>query len=486
MKLKELLADMPITTIRSGGPSLEREVEGITKDSREVRDGYVFFATGASRPYLSRALEQKASAVVSDELLSGDIPCLVVTDNVRLLLARMAARFYGFPSRQLSVTGITGTNGKTTITYLVESIVHAAGRKAGVIGTISHRYSNHARKASNTTPESVDIQSLLRAMKDEGVDHAVMEVSSHALDQHRVEDVDFDRAIFTNLTHDHLDYHKDFARYREAKSLLFHRYLRQSVKERKCAIINIDDDSAPYMKPPTPVTTLTYSVVNQADAHLVTCTDSIAGLTMEISIKGRHVTLSTPLIGRFNVSNILAAALFGQSADLPPDVIRKGIESLPGVPGRLERIPSERPINVFVDYAHTPDALKKTIETLNHVRSGRLIVVFGCGGDRDRTKRPVMGRIVSQLADFAVITSDNPRSEAPLAIMEEIESGVTGGSFKLIENRRNAIAEALATAREHDIVLVAGKGHEEYQIIGDVTHPFSDRAVIEECLNVGA
>lgn len=486
MKLRELLADMPITTVRSGGPLLERQVEGVTKDSREVREGYVFFATGASKPYLSRALEQKASAIVSDELLPGDIPCLVVTDNVRLLLARMAARFFGFPSRQLSVTGITGTNGKTTITYLIESIVNAAGGKAGVIGTISHRYNNHSLKASNTTPESVDIQSLLRAMKDGGVDHAVMEVSSHALDQHRVEEVDFDRAIFTNLTHDHLDYHKDLAHYRDAKGLLFHRYLGQSVKERKHAIINIDDDAASYMRPPLPVNTLTYSVTKEADAYLVSCRETIAGLTMEISLKGQRVALSTPLIGLFNISNILAATLFGDSADLPVDAIRTGIEALSGVPGRLERVPSERPVNVFVDYAHTPDALKKTIETLNKVRSGKLIVVFGCGGDRDRTKRPVMGRIVSQLADFAVITSDNPRSEDPRAIMEEIRSGVTGNSFKIVENRRDAIAEALRLAGEHDVVLVAGKGHEEYQIIGSITHPFSDRAVIEECLDVGA
>ncbi len=383
------------------------------------------------------------------------------------------------------MTGITGTNGKTTITYLVESIVHAAGGKAGVIGTISYRYNGHTLKAPNTTPESVDIQSLLRAMKDEGVAHAVMEVSSHALDQGRVEDVDFDRAIFTNLTHDHLDYHKDFRHYRDAKALLFHRYLRQSTKERKYAIINIDDEAASYLTPTLPVTTLTYSARKDADACLTACKEAITGLTMEISVKGRRMTLSSPLIGLFNVSNILAAVLFGQSADFPADVIKKGIESLPGVPGRLERVASAGPVNVFVDYAHTPDALKKTIETLNRVRSGRLIVVFGCGGDRDRMKRPVMGRIVSQLADIAVITSDNPRSEDPLAIMEEIRSGMAGNTFKVIESRRSAIGEALAMAGEHDVVLVAGKGHEDYQVVGNTTYPFSDKAVIEEYLHVG-
>lgn len=486
MKLKELLAGMPITTVKCGGPLLEREVAGVTKDSREVREGCVFFATEASKPYLARVLEQKVAAVVSDELLPGDIPCMVVTEDVRLLLARMAAKLCGFPSRQLFVTGITGTNGKTTITYLAESIVRSGGKKAGVIGTISYRYNNHVLKASNTTPDSVDLQSLLRAMKDEGMDHAVMEVSSHALDQHRVEDVDFDCAIFTNLTHDHLDYHIDFSRYREAKALLFHRYLAQSVKERKYAIINIDDESAPYLTPSAPVRTLTYSVKGDADACLVGYKEALTGLTVEISIGGRHVTMSTPLLGLFNISNILAAVLFGQSAGLPLDVVVEGVESLPGVPGRLERVPSGRRAKIFVDYAHTPDALKKTIDTLNHVRAGKLIVVFGCGGDRDKTKRPVMGRIVSQLADFAVITSDNPRKEDPFTIMEEIRSGMAGSAFKVIESRRSAIEEALAMAGERDVVLVAGKGHEDYQIVGDVTHPFSDRTVIEECLDVVA
>ncbi len=484
MKLKELLADMPVTTVKCGGTLLEQEIRGITKDSREVREGYVFFVTGGSKPYLSSALERKPAAVVSDELLPGVIPCLVVTDKVRLLLARMAAKFYGFPSRALSVTGITGTNGKTTITYLAESIVHAAGSKAGVIGTISYRYDNHSLRAANTTPESVDIQALLKDMKEAGVGHAVMEVSSHALDQGRVEGVDFDCAIFTNLTHDHLDYHGDFESYKEAKGLLFHRFLQESAKEKKTAIINGDDENGSSLVPAPPVTTLFYSLRKKADAWLASYEESIDGLSLEISLAGTRVSLTTPLIGLFNASNIMAAALFGHCAGFPLEAIEKGITSLPGVPGRLERVPCEKPINVFVDYAHTPDALRKTMETLNHVRSGRLIVVFGCGGDRDRTKRPVMGRIVSQLADVAVVTSDNPRSEDPLAIIGEIKSGMIGNGARVIENRGNAIAEALAMARENDVVLVAGKGHEEYQIVGKEILPFSDKKVVEEFLHV--
>jgi len=484
MTLKQLLTEMPVTAVKGGASSLDQEVLGVTKDSREVREGYVFFATGSSKPFLGKALDRKAAAIVSDEVLPGNIPCLVVTENVRLLLARMAAKLYGFPSRELNVTGVTGTNGKTTITYLIESIVRASGGSAGVVGTISYRYAGHLIKAPNTTPESVEIQALLRAMREGGVNHVVMEVSSHALDQGRVEGVDFDCAIFTNLTHDHLDYHGDFDRYREAKGLLFHRYLQQSIKERKFAIVNIDDASARQFIPAPPVETLTYSMASSADGCLTSSHEDISGLSLGLSLKGRQLSLSSPLVGLFNASNILAAVLFGFTRGFPLDAIRKGVETLAGVPGRLQRVSTDKPIHVFVDYAHTPDALRKTMETLNRVRSGRLIVVFGCGGDRDRTKRAVMGRIASELADFVIVTSDNPRGEEPMSIIEEIRSGIATSTFRIVEDRKSAIGEALCMAREHDVVLVAGKGHEDYQIVGNVTHPFSDKAVVEEYLRV--
>lgn len=484
MKLRELLIDMPVKAIRGADCVLDRDVTGITKDSRDIREGYIFFATGTSRAFLDNALSRNALAVVMEEQPQSDVPCLLVADNVRSLLARMAAKLNGYPSRQLFVTGITGTNGKTTITYLAESIVKASRKKAGVIGTISYRYDGHMIAAKNTTPESSEIQSLLGAMRSEGCDHAIMEVSSHALDQGRVEGVDFDCAVFTNLTHDHLDYHGDLEHYRRAKALLFHRYLSQSVKEKRWALVNIDDPVAASFIPAPPVKTMTYSAKVQADACVVSFTEDIHGLSLGLSVNGAVINVKSPMVGLFNVSNILAASLFGAAAGIPADEIARGIEDLPGVPGRLERIGNNRNIHVFVDYAHTPDALKKTIETLNRVRSGRLIVVFGCGGDRDRAKRPVMGKIAAEMADFAVVTSDNPRTEAPAAIIEEIKSGIKGTAVALIEDRRSAISEALAMAREGDVVLIAGKGHEDYQIIGTTTYPFSDQVVAKELLNV--
>ena len=481
MKLRELLEGLP-AMIAGDGPCGDREITGITKDSRKVREGALFFATDSSKAFLQDALQKGASVIVSETPLPGDIPCLVTARDVRLLLAHTAARFYGFPSRQIHVVGITGTNGKTTVSYLIESIVRASGAKAGVIGTISYRYNDHVLKGSNTTPESVEIQSLLAGMREEGVDWAVMEVSSHALDQGRVEGVDFDCAIFTNLTHDHLDYHGDLERYRQAKGLLFHHCLKESAKERKFALINVDDPCAPSLIPPPPMATLTYGMRAAADAYPVSLHESIEGLTLQLSVKGKIVRATTQLLGLFNVSNILAAALFGHAAGFSPESIGAGISSLKGVPGRLERVATNRNFHVFVDYAHTPDALEKTMETLNRVRPGRLIVVFGCGGDRDRTKRPVMGRIASRLADFTIVTSDNPRTEDPLSIIGEIEQGIAGNSFKVVEDRRTAIAEAIGMAKEKDTVLVAGKGHEDYQIIGKVAYPFSDRSAIEESL----
>jgi UDP-N-acetylmuramoyl-L-alanyl-D-glutamate--2,6-diaminopimelate ligase len=483
MKSAELLAGLPVTAIIGAFPE-GQEITGITKDSREVGPGSMFFVTPSSRAFLADALARRPAVVVSEEPLPGEIPCLVLTGNARLLLAQAAARLYGFPSQRMHVTGITGTNGKTTVSYLIESIVGASGAKAGVIGTISYRYDGREMKGSNTTPESVEIQSLLAAMEVTGVRYAVMEVSSHALDQGRVEGVDFDCAVFTNLTHDHLDYHGDFDTYRQAKSLLFHRYLARSVKEKKWAALNIDDPSAPSFVPAPPVRTATYSAMAGADAYPVSVEETIDGLTLSLSLRGRRMDLKTPLVGLFNVSNILAAALAGDVCGFPPEAVAGGISALRRVPGRLDRVETGRGFYVFVDYAHTPDALEKTMETLNRVRPGRLIVVFGCGGDRDRAKRPVMGRIASNLADFAIITSDNPRTERPAAIIEEVRSGIAGGAFKTIEDRKTAIAEAIAMAREKDVVLVAGKGHEDYQIVGKTAHPFSDRAVIEESLRV--
>ena len=483
MTLAKLLADMPVVSVR--GDMLET-VTGITKDSREVQDGFVFFATEASKPYVHEAVQKGAAVVVTDEELTGDFPCLVLIREPRGVLGMMAARFFGYPSRGMHVTGITGTNGKTTSSYLIESILRAANRTVGVMGTISYRYDGTVVKGQTTTPESTEIQRLFSQMQSAGVRSVVMEVSSHALDQGRVEGVDFDGAIFTNLTHDHLDYHHDFEQYKEAKKRLFHQYLSKSTKEKRYAILNLDDPSARDFVCKPPIVNFTYSLRGKADAFATSIREEISGLALAVSLMGKELIIRSPLIAVFNVANILAAALFGHVAGIPYDLIRNGLEALKGVPGRLERIENGRGIPIFVDYAHTPDALRKTLETLKRLCKGRVIVLFGCGGDRDRTKRPLMGRIASGLADFSIITSDNPRSEDPLGIIEEIRQGFVGDAYRIVENRREAIGEAIGMATANDVLLVAGKGHEDYQIIGTEVHHFSDREVIEEWLHVAA
>ncbi|MGD0232901.1 MAG: UDP-N-acetylmuramoyl-L-alanyl-D-glutamate--2,6-diaminopimelate ligase [Syntrophorhabdales bacterium] len=484
MTLAQLLGDMPVVSVKGHMPE---SVTGITKDSREVREGFIFFATETSKPYVQEAVKKGAAVIVADAELSGDFPCLVLIREPRIVLGRMAARFFGYPSRAMHVTGITGTNGKTTTSYLIESILRAANRKVGVMGTISYRYDGTVVRGQTTTPESTEIQRLLSQMQHAGIRSAVMEVSSHALDQARVEGIDFDVAIFTNLTHDHLDYHHDFKHYKEAKKRLFHEHLAKSSKEKRYAILNKDDPSAGEFFCEPPIANFTYSVRdNTADAFATSVREEISGLTLAISLMGKELIIRSPLIAVFNVANILAAALFGHAAGIPYDLIPKGLEALRGVPGRLERIENGRGIPIFVDYAHTPDALQKTLETLKRLCTGRLIVLFGCGGDRDKTKRPLMGRIAGDLADFTIITSDNPRREDPSTIIEEIRQGFAGDAYRVTENRKEAIGEAIRMATANDVLLVAGKGHEDYQIIGTEAYHFSDREVIEEWLHVAA
>jgi len=386
----------------------------------------------------------------------------------------------------MHVAGVTGTNGKTTTTYLIESMLDNAGKCAGVIGTISYRYNGKVLKAENTTPGAIEIHSLMKNMHASKVKYVVMEVSSHALDQGRVEGVEFDIGIFTNLTHDHLDYHGDFEHYKAAKKLLFEEYLRDSSKEKKYAILNIDDPTVREFVLEAPVETLSYSTKGYADAHLIRYSEDIEGLMLDVSLMGKKISLVSPLIGAFNASNILAAMLYGVAVNMSYEKIKEGIEKLEGVPGRLERVKNERNISIFIDYAHTPDALNNVLILLSRLKKGRLIVVFGCGGDRDTAKRPLMGSIATNHADLAIITSDNPRNENPLSIIEDIKKGINGRPYKVVENRKEAIFEAVKLTGENDILLVAGKGHEDYQIIGDKTYHFSDREVIEEALNVAS
>ena len=462
------------------------DISGIAKDSRMVQEGYIFFATSKSSLYIDDALKRGASVLVTDSETQKPFPCTVIVSDVPRTIGRVASPFNGFPSKHMHVAGITGTNGKTTITYLIESVLRNCGKQAGVIGTISYRYNGNVLKAENTTPGAIEIHSLMKDMCASKVKYVAMEVSSHALDQRRVEGVEFDVGIFTNLTHDHLDYHGDFERYKAAKKLLFEDYLKNSPKEKKYAILNIDDPVVREFILEAPVETLSYSAKGYADAHLIQYNEDIDGLKLDVSLMGKKISVALPFLGIFNASNILASMLYGVTANIPYEKIKEGIEKLESVPGRLERVKNARNVSIFIDYAHTPDALNNVLTLLNHLKKGRLIVVFGCGGDRDIAKRPVMGGIATHHADLAIITSDNPRSEDPLRIIEDIKKGINGKSHKVIENRKDAIFEAVRLAGENDVLLVAGKGHEDYQIIGNDRHHFSDREVIEEALNVAS
>lgn len=481
MRLKTLLAGSTGLKIKG---DVDVDVTGITKDSRKVEEGYLFFITDKNKGYIEDAKRKGAIAIVSKTEVDITFRCSIISDDPEGLLGDMASRFFGNPSNRLHIIGITGTNGKTTTSYLIESILRQAKRAVGVIGTISHRYNTHKQKAENTTPGAEDIQRLLKDMADAKVEFVVMEASSHALKQKRVQGVDFDTTIFTNLTHDHLDYHGTIADYKKAKELLFKYYLKRSVKAERHAILNLDDKNASDFIPEGFAKTLFYSLKRGADASLIDLSEDIDGLKLEIDIMSRRLHVNTPLIGLFNASNILAASLFGYVAGLPLETIRDGIEALPGVPGRLERVRNKKGIHVFIDYAHTPDALQKVLEVLGRLKKGRLHLVFGCGGDRDNAKRPIMGKIAARLADFTIITSDNPRTEDPKRIIREIEGGFTGGLYKVIEDRREAILEGIRMSREGDVLLIAGKGHEDYQIIGDNVIPFSDREVAEGFLDV--
>jgi UDP-N-acetylmuramoyl-L-alanyl-D-glutamate--2,6-diaminopimelate ligase len=479
MRLSDLLAGMPILEVRGDLPD---EVSGITKDSRDVEKGNLFFATGSSKAFVHEAVQKGASAVISDGA-SADAPCSIIVSDPRTVLGRVVAKFYGFPSKKLHITGVTGTNGKTTTTYLVESMLRAWGKKAGVIGTISYRFGDNELRRPNTTPESTEIQKLLFDMIQGGVEYAIMEVSSHALDQHRVEGIDFDIGIFTNLTHDHLDYHGTLERYREAKRLLFEHYLARSSKAKRYSILNLDDPLVGLLATKGKATTLKCGIEHQGDAFPTWLDETVAGLSLGLSVLGRELEVSSPMVGTFNVSNILAAVLYGYAIGMPFEIISKGICDLSGVPGRLERVANTKGFHVFVDYAHTPDALMKTLKTVNSFKTTRLLLLFGCGGDRDKAKRPVMGGIASEMADFTVVTSDNPRTEDPRAIIDDIVPGLKGNNFKIVEDRKEAIHEIIRMARPEDIIVVAGKGHEDYQIIGQTKYHFSDREVIEECLS---
>jgi UDP-N-acetylmuramoyl-L-alanyl-D-glutamate--2,6-diaminopimelate ligase len=470
-------------------------VADIAYDSRAVKGGEIFVALKGQRAdgtaFARQAIASGAVAIISEEPRPDDVtaPWISVTD-ARRALAILATEFFGHPSRDMQVVGITGTNGKTTTAYLVASIFEAAGIRCGVLGTVVYRVGpgkDDVREAARTTPEAPELQAMLREMVDRGCGACAMEVSSHALALRRADGIRFAAGIFTNLTRDHLDFHADMDDYFRAKRRLFEMLPRDAP-----ALLNADDPRGLALVDAggRPVT---YGIQKPADMTTGPLTYSLAGLAFDVRTPRGTVRVRSSLVGRPNVYNILAAVATATALDMPFDAIERGISQLAGVPGRFEVVSrANDEVTVVVDYAHTDDALRNLLETARPLTSGRLITVFGCGGDRDRTKRPLMGAVAGRLSDAVVITSDNPRSEDPSRIIEEVQRGITADTRRpsdppqtvlAIVDRRAAIAKAVELARPGDLVLVAGKGHEKYQLIGDRTLPFDDVEVAREALS---
>jgi UDP-N-acetylmuramoyl-L-alanyl-D-glutamate--2,6-diaminopimelate ligase len=481
MHLADLLSGLPV----HGDPARGVPVTGLSYDTRTVQPGNVFVALKGTRQdshdRLDEAIAKGASAVVVDEAWLRDHPAPAVptaaVPDTRQALALLAARFHGHPSRDLTVIGVTGTNGKTTTTHLIEAILQGAGRTTGLIGTLGSRFAGGKVETGYTTPQAPELQALFAQMQRVGVEAAVMEVSSIALDQGRVAQTAFDVGVFTNLTVDHLDYHGTMEAYAAAKALLF-----EQLPATGTAVLNRDDPACDRFLV-GPARKLTYSATGQpADlmAH-----------DLYLHAGGSRWCLVTPegsaevvmrLPGSFNVSNALAAAGVGMALGLSPEAIARGLNQVGGVPGRVEVVTDpNHPFTVLVDYAHTPDGLENVLKTARAFTRNRLIVVFGCGGDRDATKRPEMGRIASTLADEVFLTSDNPRSEDPLAIMGAVQAGMTRDGVA-IADRAAAIRAAIDRARPGDVVVIAGKGHETTQTIGTQVLPFDDRQVARSYL----
>jgi len=489
MRLDELLTDLPAAAV-SGRADVE--ISGVAAHHEAVVPGAVFVAvrgfTHDGHAFVPAAVSRGAAAVVVERPV--EVPPGVVqvrVDDTRLAAALLSSAFYGHPSRHLAVIGVTGTNGKGTTAHLIEALLAADGRRCGIIGTTGARVGAETVGLDRTTPEAVDLQRLLRQMVEAGMGYAVVEVASHALALRRVAGTRFAGAVFTNLTQDHLDFHRTFEAYRAAKRRLF-----EMVEPDGLAVVNADDPSAAVMAAASRARVRTYGIDRPADIRAAEIRLQLDGTAYAVTTPRGTLRVASRLRGRFNIYNALAAIAVALEEGVPPERIPPALAAFAGVPGRFEAVDEGQGFGVVVDYAHTPDGLENVLRTARDFVSGRTIVVFGAGGDRDRTKRPTMGAIAAALADVVIVTSDNPRTEEPMAIIEEILAGIppaagTGGPRVEVEaDRRRAIFHAIALARPGDVVVIAGKGHEPYQEIQGVRHPFDDRRVAREALKARA
>lgn len=490
MLLQEFASLLALSSIH-GDPAAE--ITGISADSRNVAPGDLFICipgfTNDGHQFAEAAVRSGACALVVERKLPLEVPQLIVKD-ARYASAVIAAHFCGYPSRKLRVIGVTGTNGKTTTASLIEEILSTAGRKTGLLGTIHVKINGKIETSERTTADALSLQKLLRCMADVNTDYCVMEVSSHALDQGRVIGTDFRTAVFTNLSQDHLDYHGTMERYLAAKGLFFARLgnaAEPGEAGRKFAVLNADDPASEEIRRLTAAEVITYGIDREADVRAAHIRLTPRGTEVSVETFAGAAAFTVPLLGKFNVYNLLGAIAATLAEGLPLSLVTEALSQTKGVAGRLERIDAGQPFTVLVDYAHTPDGLMKVLDTVCEFACGRVITVFGCGGDRDRSKRPLMGRIAVERSDYTIVTSDNPRSEDEGQIAADIEEGILAAGadaerYEMILDRRQAIQKAIELAEPDDVVLIAGKGHETYQLIRGVTYPFDDREVARDAV----
>jgi len=457
----------------------DTQIKGLTCDSREVKDGYVFVcingALSDGHKFAQSAVDNGAAIIVAERDLGYENQ--IIVENSRLEFSRMSALWFGNPADKLKLIGVTGTNGKTSVTYMIKKILESNGEKVGLIGTIQNMIGDKVIEAKNTTPGAFELNSLFADMVKEGCTYAVMEISSHALDQNRVCNLSFEVAVFTNLTQDHLDYHKTMENYLAAKKKLF--------TMCKTAVINIDDSYAQELIAGIDCKIVTYSTGNDSTYSAKGINYRPASVEYELvsNTSINHIKVNTG--GKFSVYNSMCAIVTSMELGIAVSSAATAIAALEGIKGRAEVVPNERDFTVIIDYAHTPDGLKNILSTFRECQRNRLIVLFGCGGDRDRTKRAIMGKVAVYNADYIIITSDNPRSEEPSKIIEDILEGTQGTNkpIKVIENRIEAINYAISIAQKDDIIVLAGKGHETYQILKEGTIHLDEREVVREALN---
>ncbi|MCK4352725.1 UDP-N-acetylmuramoyl-L-alanyl-D-glutamate--2,6-diaminopimelate ligase [candidate division WOR-3 bacterium] len=520
MRLKKLIKGIEKLEVGSGSPRPsprsgkwevrygDSEIEGIAYDSRAVKPNYIFVARCPDSPclptrqvgiedshkYINDAIKRGAKFFILEHSV-GKLPCpsIIVKDS-RKVLATLASNFYGNPSKKLKLIGVTGTYGKTTSTYLLKSIYEASGSLTGLLGTIKYEVESEkweVGSAHHTTPESLELEQLFSEMLKKGVKVVILEVSSHSLVLSRVYGVDFNIACFTRLGRDHLDFHHTLKEYEKAKLKLF-----LDLKKDRTAILNKDDVTFKHFKEHTKANIITYGTTPSCDVQGELYSSSLKGLEIIIRVKQKTKSkkqmvgkIYSPLIGSHNFYNILLAATCALNDRIDFETVCEGIEELKQVPGRFEiieraRMPRQSVGQVIIDYAHTPDSLKSALLSVRKLTHGRLICIFGCGGDRDSGKRPLMGKVASELSDYVILTSDNPRSEDPLKIIHDIEQGAAGGNYSIVPDRREAIKKGIERSSSEDTILLAGKGHEKYQIYGELKIPWDERKIVKEILEV--